>query len=69
LMRGDDWIRCCLCFERFEIPRDKDKLYPADEPGKVWDVCRECAELERCPVCGGVFEHVIGCPKMLDGPP
>jgi hypothetical protein len=35
---------CCICFEWFTIP----ELEPvSDEPGKVWDVCRSCAETER----------------------
>lgn len=35
---------CCLCFKGF----DKKDLEPiSDEPGKVWDVCKECAANEK----------------------
>lgn len=36
----DGRVACCVCFEF----RHRDELEPVvDEPGKVWDVCRECA--------------------------
>jgi hypothetical protein len=36
----DGRVSCCVCFEFHH----RDGLEPvADEPGKVWDVCRECA--------------------------
>jgi hypothetical protein len=39
----DGRVACCVCFEF----RHRHELEPlADEPGKVWDVCRECAQSE-----------------------
>lgn len=39
----DGRIMCCICFEY----RTREELDPvADEPGKVWDVCRACAIME-----------------------
>ena len=41
LMRGDGWVRCCICGELHERP------YPnlaRDADGFLWDVCAgECA--------------------------
>lgn len=37
-------VMCMICFEA----KDKTKMEPvSDEPGKVWDVCQECAEIEK----------------------
>jgi hypothetical protein len=37
----DGRIACCVCFEFCH----RHELEPAaGEPGKVWDVCRECAD-------------------------
>lgn len=34
---------CQICCEA----KDRDELTPVTgEPGKVWDVCKECAEIE-----------------------
>lgn len=36
LMRGNDWVRCCICGELHADP------YPdlaVDDGGVVWDVC------------------------------
>lgn len=39
---ADGRVMCCICFEYCT----RDQLEPvADELGKVWDVCRECAPL------------------------
>jgi hypothetical protein len=36
----DGRVSCCVCFAY----RTRDELEPvAGEPGRVWDVCRECA--------------------------
>lgn len=36
----DGRVSCCVCFAYFH----RDDLEPVTgEPGKVWDVCRECA--------------------------
>jgi hypothetical protein len=46
LMHDPDGIHhaCCICFEWFT----KEGLEPvSDEPGKVWDVCKDCAAKER----------------------
>lgn len=40
LMRGDGWVRCCLCGELHERP------YPGlyvDPEGQRWDMCIGCA--------------------------
>ena len=41
LMRGDGWVRCCICGTLHERP------YPdlfRDASGHLWDTCREpCA--------------------------
>jgi hypothetical protein len=40
----DGRAMCCICFE----VKTKAELEPvSDSPGKVWDVCRECAEREK----------------------
>lgn len=37
-------IACVICFE----DKVKANMEPvSDEPGKVWDVCKECAEREK----------------------
>lgn len=37
-------VMCMLCFDS----KPRDEMQPvADEPGKVWDVCKECAANER----------------------
>lgn len=39
LMRGEGWIRCCLCGKLHERP------YPGlwvDEDGITWDICIAC---------------------------
>lgn len=42
-----DWPggrRCCICFEGCTV----EELEPvSDEPGRVWDVCRKCAGVEK----------------------
>jgi hypothetical protein len=39
----DGRVACCVCFKFCPRP----ELEPvADEPGRVWDVCRECAQSE-----------------------
>lgn len=39
----DGRVACCVCFEF----RHRHELEPvAEEPGKVWDVCRGCAQAE-----------------------
>lgn len=41
LMRGDGWVRCCICGERHEWPFDG--LY-RDADGDLVDVCSgDCA--------------------------
>lgn len=42
-----DWpggSRCCLCFEGFEV---KDLEPVSDEEGRYWDVCKQCAAIEK----------------------
>lgn len=42
LKRGK--VACVICFE----DKDKSKMEPvSNEPGKVWDVCKDCAEMEK----------------------
>ena len=48
LMRGDGWVRCCICGELHWHP------YPdlhRDDNGELWDVCAgQCArEAGLCP--------------------
>lgn len=43
-------VMCQLCFAM----TDHDDLEPvSDEPGKVWDVCKYCAEVDRAD--GGTY--------------
>lgn len=54
LMRGDDWVRCCICFDLHvavvvNTPEGGSTLsFPSlaiDDAGIVWDVCKGfCAE-------------------------
>ena len=41
LMRGEDWVRCCICGELHTKP------YPnlvIEDDGSRWDICKgECA--------------------------
>ncbi|MEO3869362.1 hypothetical protein ABGB18_11070 [Nonomuraea sp. B12E4] len=38
----DGRVACCVCFAY----RHRHELEPvAGEPGRVWDVCRECAQM------------------------
>lgn len=40
----DGRVLCCHCFDYFR----RDELAPVeDEPGKVWDVCKDCKARER----------------------
>jgi hypothetical protein len=35
---------CCICFETLAI----NELEPvSDAPGRVWDVCKPCADMEK----------------------
>lgn len=42
LMKGDDWVRCCICGDIHHAP------YPrlaTDREGNRWDVCEgDCAD-------------------------
>lgn len=41
LMRGDGWVRCCICGELHEHPFPN---LAVDEHGVAWDVCKgDCA--------------------------
>lgn len=46
LMRGDGWVRCCMCGELHVTP------YPnlaRGKNGSLWDVCKgECAKGVWC---------------------
>jgi len=43
LMRGDDWIRCCICGRLHTEPYEG---LATDKHGDTWDVCAgECAQL------------------------
>ena len=43
LMRGDGWIRCCICGQLHSEPYEG---LATDRNGDVWDVCAgECAQL------------------------
>jgi len=42
LMHGNDWIRCCICFEVHVAPYER---LAHDGNGQRWDVCAgQCAE-------------------------
>jgi hypothetical protein len=42
LMRGDGWVRCCVCGELHEAPYDG---LARDEDGRLWDLCAgQCAK-------------------------
>lgn len=43
LMRGPDWVRCCLCGEVHVAPFDG--LARASD-GQLWDMCATCADDE-----------------------
>jgi hypothetical protein len=41
LMRGDGWVRCCICGELHTEPFER---LAVDDEGQRWDVCAgECA--------------------------
>lgn len=41
LMRGEGWVRCCICGELHESPYDR---LAVDSDGWKWDVCEgDCA--------------------------
>lgn len=43
LMRGDNWVRCCICFELHSPPFTFLAVDPTD--GLRWDVCvGQCAK-------------------------
>jgi len=49
LMRGDGWVRCCICGELHERPYER---LAVDLDGERWDVCsgdcaREAGVIER----------------------
>lgn len=40
----DGRVSCSICMDFF----DRDQLQPvADEPGRWWDVCQDCAQAEN----------------------
>lgn len=59
LMRGDGWIRCCICGELHVRPFAGLAL---DRDGVRWDVCRG-----ECAVAAGVIE--ADPPGSVDGSP
>lgn len=43
LMRGPDWVRCCICGELHVEPFDG---LAVDEDGAKWDMCVGCFDGE-----------------------